>query len=362
MGYTPPVTLGFTKKNMTVNKKKQTCIVVIGMHRSGTSLITKGIELLGVNLGDNLLQGRSDNPKGYWEDERIIALNDKILSFLGLNLFSTKQIYAFDISIIPDTYYKEAITIIDSLRNVNIFGFKDPRTARLILFWKKVLLLCKVEARYIIVIRNPLSIASSLEKRDGLHPIYSQVLWLLHILPPIYHTNENNRILIDYDNFIDNPLFYLQKISEKTLLKKTNENKYEIEYYCNSFIDLNLRHNLHSYNNLESSKQVLYLVKKTYKALLHTSLEDINHNQELLKTTTEELYNDLLLLSPLFELINHQENEKNKILCKIQNKKNDIDLLLDNKIIRLILFFGFLPGLKKLKRLILQTSKNIISS
>src|SRR5437762_1230512 len=43
-------------------------IMVVGMHRAGTSALTRGLTALGVDLGEHLLLPGADNPTGYWED------------------------------------------------------------------------------------------------------------------------------------------------------------------------------------------------------------------------------------------------------------------------------------------------------
>jgi hypothetical protein len=63
---------------MTETKDK--LIVVLGMHRSGTSTVTKSLELMGVGLGANLHPAGFDNPKGFWEDRERIEINDKLLN------------------------------------------------------------------------------------------------------------------------------------------------------------------------------------------------------------------------------------------------------------------------------------------
>jgi hypothetical protein len=61
-------------------------VCVLGMHRSGTSLLTGALRLLGVHLGsdENLLPSDEEaNRKGFWENRRIVDLNDALLSRLG---------------------------------------------------------------------------------------------------------------------------------------------------------------------------------------------------------------------------------------------------------------------------------------
>ena len=54
------------------------------MHRSGTSALTRGLQMLGVYLGNDFLSPQPDNPTGYWEDRKICELNERLLAAFGL--------------------------------------------------------------------------------------------------------------------------------------------------------------------------------------------------------------------------------------------------------------------------------------
>ena len=54
----------------------QKCIVVLGMHRSGTSVLMGVLSMLGVELGLNLMAPTEGNPRGYFENQSICELND----------------------------------------------------------------------------------------------------------------------------------------------------------------------------------------------------------------------------------------------------------------------------------------------
>ncbi|MEX0585828.1 MAG: hypothetical protein WD176_04250, partial [Pirellulales bacterium] len=60
-------------------------ICVLGMHRSGTSLVTRLLNLLGVDLGVSAALRPADrfNPTGYWEHQAFIDINDELLRRLG---------------------------------------------------------------------------------------------------------------------------------------------------------------------------------------------------------------------------------------------------------------------------------------
>lgn len=66
---------------MNVQEKKR-IVVVLGMHRSGTSALTRALVAIGAGVGDNLLPAGHDNPKGFWEDKDFVTLNDRLLAVL----------------------------------------------------------------------------------------------------------------------------------------------------------------------------------------------------------------------------------------------------------------------------------------
>src|SRR5579872_4679217 len=145
-------------------------VLVLGMHRSGTSALARGLQLMGVYLGDNFLSPQPDNPTGYWEDRNIYDINERLLALLGLKWE--------DIALIDDARWHE--TGVEALRaeaveylstqfvSHPLWGFKDPRTIRLLPFWQSAIQCLEVDACYLVVIRNPRSVAISLLRRQGM--------------------------------------------------------------------------------------------------------------------------------------------------------------------------------------------------
>src|SRR5215467_6029736 len=60
-----------------------TALVVLGMHRSGTSALTGMLHHLGVTLGDRLMAATLDNPRGYWEHRDVVAAHERLMTALG---------------------------------------------------------------------------------------------------------------------------------------------------------------------------------------------------------------------------------------------------------------------------------------
>ena len=143
-------------------------IVVVGMHRSGTSAITRGLQCLGVQLGDELLPPvAGDNDKGYWEDADVHKLNDDLLAHLGRDWSSLLVIGAEEWA--RQDLAPLRLRAVDMMRaktaNTNLFGLKNPRIALLLPFWKAVFEHLGLEASYVIAVRNPLSVARSMTMR-----------------------------------------------------------------------------------------------------------------------------------------------------------------------------------------------------
>ncbi len=75
-------------------------IVIMGMHRSGTSLVAQLLAETGMDIKDTLKRN-GHNPKGFYEDVDVMVKNERILSFHGGTWFCppdllSKQIYEFD--------------------------------------------------------------------------------------------------------------------------------------------------------------------------------------------------------------------------------------------------------------------------
>ena len=81
-------------------------IVVLGMHRSGTSAITRALKVLGVELGDRLMPAaEDDNDTGYWEDVDFNALNIEMLCAVGKDWFYTSPVTQADLEILDKQGY-----------------------------------------------------------------------------------------------------------------------------------------------------------------------------------------------------------------------------------------------------------------
>ena len=148
---------------------KKKMLFILGMHRSGTSALTRVLNLGGIELGKNLMESQKDvNEKGFWEDKEGVELNDEILSFQKSIWYGVNDL---DIESMDSLFKKKIKSKIKKFlkkkfKETDVFGFKDPRTCRTLPLWQEVLEEMGVEGSYLLISRNPLEVAASLERRD----------------------------------------------------------------------------------------------------------------------------------------------------------------------------------------------------
>lgn len=249
--------------------RKFDLIVVLGMHRSGTSAITRGLEVLGVELGDNLMSPMANNnSKGFFEDLDVVDLNISLLNHLGLDWHYVSPVTDSQVDdLIASGYLLKATDLMRrKIAFKRPYGIKDPRLAKLIPFWKKVFKHCELDVGYVIVVRNPISVTKSLNKRDGLTSEKGYMLWLDHVLTPLLNTENTNRIAVDFDLFIENPAKQLGRISKTFNLSVNSDDMSE---YVRKFLDQELRHNINQPDDLAKDPQIPQMVRDLY-AMLRT--------------------------------------------------------------------------------------------
>lgn len=136
-------------------------IVVLGMHRSATSLIGMGMYKSGVFMGKELLGPGKGNEYGHFEDIGLLRLNDKILKAAGGSWDNPpRELEIYEAGYEIRDQIKEAI----KKRECDLWGWKDPRTILTIRCYQPYL----KNPIYVSCFRDPTEVAESLNKRDAM--------------------------------------------------------------------------------------------------------------------------------------------------------------------------------------------------
>jgi len=147
---------------------KRTAVLVVAMHRSGTSALSRTLNLLGCESSPNLMGADEYNESGYWESRPIYELNEKILSSGGGGWAEWMEFNPnWFRSSAMDRFRERAVACIEAeFGKSNLFVIKDPRLSLLMPFWRSVFESMDIEPVVIHTLRNPIEVAQSLERRN----------------------------------------------------------------------------------------------------------------------------------------------------------------------------------------------------
>jgi GT2 family glycosyltransferase len=159
-------------------------LFVLGMHRSGTSALAGMLSRLGVTLGERLMPPSPANPRGYFEHQDIVAVHDGFLAAIGSSWNSVAPFAAgWEDGPAAQTARRALRHILArDFADESLWAVKDPRVCRLLPLWRPLLDEFSAEPRFVLMLRHPDEVASSLAVRDGLGRARARMLWLRHVL------------------------------------------------------------------------------------------------------------------------------------------------------------------------------------
>lgn len=135
-------------------------LIVTGMHRSGTSLITNWLFHCGLQVGERLVGASGGNEDGHYEDVEFLRIHEEILTENGYSptgLIHHKPIYISE-------YQLEKLKAILKVkeRHFDQWGWKEPRTCLFLDIYSKLI----PGAKYLVIVRDYEAVVHSLLKRD----------------------------------------------------------------------------------------------------------------------------------------------------------------------------------------------------
>ncbi|MFG1464826.1 hypothetical protein V5F77_18245 [Xanthobacter sp. DSM 24535] len=175
-------------------------LVVLGMHRSGTSSLAGTLVHLGATAPKTLMPPTQHNEQGYFESTRIQQLNDAILESGGSNWADWRAFNPRWKDTGVARTFSETLreTIQDEFEGAPLILVKDPRICRLAPFWFEGLRSAGYTPRALLPVRNPLEVALSLRKRDELPIAHGLLIWLRHVLDAEHASRTGPRDIIPW--------------------------------------------------------------------------------------------------------------------------------------------------------------------
>lgn len=200
-------------------------VLVTGMHRSGTSLLTLLLHEAGLAVPGDLLSANADNPTGYWEAREIVRLNNDMLRACGLSWNDEQAISPQQYDDLTVKFRRKILDLIHTLHDSRRGTvFKDPRFSRLLPVWITVLREHKIAFHIIQTLRSPIEITQSLFRRsydERFQPAAltcstkSYCLAARYMLDAEYFTRECERQFIEHTALLEDPAGTIRHCLEK---------------------------------------------------------------------------------------------------------------------------------------------------
>jgi len=251
---------------------KSRAILVLGMHRSGTSAVTRVINLLGAKIGDRLVPPGHDNPSGFWENEAAVEINERLLRDLGRTWYDMREM--------PDGWMKTAAAakalslatkfIRHDLGGSTLCALKDPRICLTAPLWVEAFEAAKFDVSCLFVVRNPWEVVESLHRRNDWPRSSLYLMWVQYLLEAEIATRRYRRVMVCYDQMLDDWRTCTKRIADGLHLTWPMEPD-NVAAAIDGYLDRSQRHHRAGDKADNDGVQMPALVRVLHEACLKTA-------------------------------------------------------------------------------------------
>ena len=303
-------------------KAGRRAILVLGMHRSGTSAITRTLNLAGAQLPTRLLAPGSHNETGYWESADLAAVHNRILESVGKSWE--------DYGPFPDSWHtseaargftEEILAVLErDFATASVFVVKDPRICRLVPMWTSVLERFGAEASFLLAFRDPLEVARSLEARDGFRPAKSLVMWVRHVVDAERGSRGSRRVFVSYEALLRDWRTVVRRVGRELSIEWPALSP-ALDAAAEAFLDRSMRHQQSTLDEARHRGEVLEWARSLYAALLAAEEGSSANLGEVVDAVAAEL--DLVDLT-VGPLIADLERQRSDLTEKVRSLEREV--------------------------------------
>jgi hypothetical protein len=263
--------------------KRPVMLLVLGPHRSGTSLTARMLECLGAQNSCNLNPPNFANSSGYFEDWDIYQFNDtQLLPRLGRHWSTTRSMDWAAIGKAERSHLGlQALEILR--RNYPLSRplsvLKEPRINETLPFWLSLIEHAGFDVRTVCTVRDPVSVARSLRARDGFSIARGGILYLSAWLSVLPHLQDRSTAFVHYDEVLASPGKSLLAVARALALPIPNDFDLRVHDFSSSHLNPSMRHSVVHRDDVQLEPELLPATIDLYRALL-----DAAQSQNLRKT------------------------------------------------------------------------------
>jgi hypothetical protein len=243
-------------------------LLVLGMHRSGTSALTRVLGLSGAALPRHKMAPARDNTLGFWEPQPIVDAHDAFLKQAGTGWEAIADYPAemFTSDAAAACRRSLAALVASEYGDAPLFILKDPRISRLMPLWRPVLSELGAAPRILIMVRNPLEISGSLKARSGWSEHRALLVWLRYMLAAERDTRDLKRCFVGYGQLMNDWRGTVGRLSDQLGIAFPECSR-TVEQQIDGFLSPNLRHHRHRADTLFRRDDIADCVKQAYRSL-----------------------------------------------------------------------------------------------
>lgn len=217
-------------------------VLVLGMGRSGTSMLTGLLAMCGATLPDNLVAPDAANTKGYFEPWDVLGINEPFLKSLGMTWFDTSfRLQEGELEHVDTTALTEHIErFLARYADHPLLVVKEPRIAALVPYWLPAATGAGWDVRVAAPVRHPREVSASLAKMHGLSVDYADALWMKYNLLTERDTRDYPRVFVGYDQLLTDWRGQLKRVA--SALDLSLDLGSDRDQQVGTYVDRELRH------------------------------------------------------------------------------------------------------------------------
>ena len=238
-------------------------VVVLGSQRSGTSMVTRMLNICGHYIGQPAETPvfNQSNPRGYWEHVGFCAVNEKVLRQLHGSFENPPDVLeGWEVDPSLDELYDEARALISrTFAGQDNWGWKIPKTVLTLPFSKRVV----PDLKVVVCVRNPLDYGSSINAYRNVGRAHALQLWEYYNITALMYTVPAERHIVFYEDFFPDFHNALDPLLDFVGLRRVVVGS-QTDKKIADFHDEALKHHNSNIDDLISAQDVSDLTKRLY--------------------------------------------------------------------------------------------------
>ena len=310
-------------------RNSRLAVLVLGMHRSGTSAVAGLISKLGIGLPEDLLEAQADNEKGFFESTTIMLAHERLLAAVGSSWNGLDDLSGVAATPAGQAFLAEMREYLEAqFRRSPFLLLKDPRMCRILETWLPLIDELDADVLAVHVLRNPLAVSASLLDRNAFSPGRSILIWLEHVLRAERQTRGLQRLFVNFDDVLADWRKFVERFEALGIVPSglSFASRIDIE----AFLSEHARHHRFSVSDVTDDRTLPEWVRETFSTLETAAklgedpdaapLDNAFHEFSLAR----RLFNDVAL--DLQRLVRQLESKLSDAQIEAERLKSTLDL------------------------------------